>query len=78
MAHSTMPLRLLTFVLALTSWSSATVSMAQSEGISPTYSFSIRKNVEPPIIDIVPGTLRFEDADGNNAINANETCAIVF
>ena len=73
-----MPLRLLTFVLALTSWSSATVSMAQSEGISPTYSFSIRKNVEPPIIDIVPGTLRFEDADGNNAINANETCAIVF
>ena len=51
---------------------------AQSEGVSPTYSFSIRKNVEPPIIDIVPGTLRFEDADGNSAINANEVCAIVF
>jgi hypothetical protein len=55
-----------------------TVVHAQSEGISPTYSFSIRKKIEPPIIDLVPGTLRFEDSDGNNAIDAGEACAIVF
>ncbi len=52
--------------------------LAQSEGISPVYSFSIKRKVEPPILDLVPGSLRFEDADGNNAINADEACAIVF
>jgi hypothetical protein len=53
-------------------------AIAQSEGISPTYSFSIRKKVEPPLLSFVPGSVRFEDADGNNAINADEACALVF
>lgn len=51
---------------------------AQSEAVSPTYSFSIKKKIEPPILDLVPGSLRFIDSDGNNAINANEACAIAF
>jgi hypothetical protein len=57
---------------------STTAVLAQSEGISPTYSFSIRKKVEPPLLSFVPGSVRFEDADGNNAINADEACALVF
>lgn len=71
-----LPALTLGFFLSFGIWPA--VSMAQSEGISPTYTFSIRKKVEPPIIDIVPGSLLFEDVDGNNAINANEACAIVF
>ncbi len=51
---------------------------AQSEGISPVYSFSIKHKVEPPILNLVAGTLRFEDTDGNGAINADEECAILF
>jgi hypothetical protein len=61
----------LSFVLALP-------ALAQSEGISPSYSFSIRKKVEPPLLSFVPGSVRFEDADGNSAINADEACALVF
>jgi hypothetical protein len=53
-------------------------ALAQSEGISPSYSFSIRKKVEPPLLSFVPGSVRFEDADGNSAINADEACALVF
>lgn len=51
---------------------------AQSEAVSPTYSFQIKKKIEPPILDFVPGSVLFKDADGNNAINANEACAIEF
>jgi hypothetical protein len=51
---------------------------AQSEAVSPTYSFQIKKKIEPPILDFVPGSVMFKDADGNNAINANEACAIEF
>lgn len=51
---------------------------AQSEAVSSVYSFSIKKKIEPPILELVPGSLRFIDSDGNNAINANEACAIAF
>ena len=51
---------------------------AQSEGVSPVYSFSIKKKVEPAILEIVPGSLRFVDEDGDQAIDANEACAIEF
>ena len=78
MASFTKALPLLTLVLVMSFWVLPTPTKAQTEGISPTYSFSIRHKIEPPIIDIVPGSLRFEDADGNKAINANEACAIVF
>lgn len=53
-------------------------AVAQTEAISPTYTFSIKKKVEPPILDFVAGSLQFKDADGNNAINANEQCNIEF
>ena len=55
----------------LTAW-------GQTEAISPTYTFNIRKKVEPPILALVPGSLRFIDEDGNEAIDALETCAIAF
>jgi len=51
---------------------------AQTEAVSPTYTFSIKKKIEPPILDFVVGSLQFKDADGNNAINANEQCSIEF
>jgi hypothetical protein len=51
---------------------------AQAEGISPTYSFCIKEKVEPPYIEFVQGSLKFVDNDGNNAINANEKCALQF
>jgi hypothetical protein len=54
------------------------VAFAQTEAVSPTYTFSIKKKVEPPILDFVVGSLQFKDADGNNAINANEQCSIDF
>lgn len=53
-------------------------AFAQTEAVSPTYSFSIKKKIEPPILDFVVGSLQFKDADGNNAINANEQCSIEF
>ena len=54
------------------------VAYTQSEAASPTYTFSIKKKLEPPILDFVVGSLQFKDADGNNAINANEQCSIDF
>ncbi len=51
---------------------------SQTEAVSPTYTFSIKKKIEPPILDFVAGSLQFKDADGNNAINANEQCSIEF
>ena len=50
----------------------------QTEAISPTYTFNIRKKIEPPILSLVPGSLRFVDEDGNEAIDALEACAIAF
>jgi hypothetical protein len=66
-------LLLFVFVICLVN-----VSISQTEGVSPTYTFSIKKKVEPPILDFVAGTLKFKDSDGNNAINANEQCSIEF
>jgi hypothetical protein len=54
------------------------VAFAQTEAVSPTYTFSIKKKVEPPILNFVPGSVQFKDSDGNNAINANEQCSIEF
>jgi hypothetical protein len=54
------------------------VAFTQTEAVSPTYTFSIKKKVEPPILDFVAGSLQFKDTDGNNAINANEQCSIDF
>lgn len=49
---------------------------AQNFGISPVGSLNIVKEVKPPVLEVVPNTLRFIDATGNNAIDANEVCKI--
>ena len=49
---------------------------AQSEAVSPRYSFHIAKEVKPPIWEIVEEP-HFVDADGNHAIDALENCKIV-
>lgn len=56
---------------------SAMSAMAQSN-VSKPKAFNVVKEVKPPILDIVPGSLQFVDATGNNAIDANETCYIKF
>ena len=50
----------------------------QTEFISEPYRLNIKKKIEPPILDFIPGSLVFVDADGNNAINANESCKLKF
>ena len=67
--------KLLVFLIAICL---VNVAFTQTEAVSPTYTFSIKKKVEPPILDFVAGSLQFKDADGNNAINANEQCSIEF
>ena len=49
---------------------------SQNSAISPSYSFDIRKKIEPPILEV--SNTRFVDEDGNGAIDANEDCYIEF
>lgn len=49
---------------------------AQSEAVSPTYSFRISKEIIPPVIEVVEEPI-FIDEDGNRAIDAQENCRIV-
>ena len=51
--------------------------VAQSN-VSNTISVNIQKEVKPAILEIVEGSVRFVDPSGNNAIDANETCRILF
>lgn len=55
----------------------ALVAVGQSN-VSKPKAFNVVKEVKPPVLDIVPGSLQFFDATGNNAIDANETCYIKF
>jgi hypothetical protein len=56
----------------------AQAGVRAQEVVSPVYSFQIREKVEPPILTLVPGSLRFEDADGNGAVDAEERCTVRF
>ena len=40
--------------------------------------FHIAKEVKPPVLNIEHGSVFFADPSGNNAIDANENCAIKF
>ena len=51
------------------------VLVAQTN-VSRTKSFHIVKEVRPPVLDIVQGSVQFVDVSGNNAIDANEKCRI--
>jgi hypothetical protein len=53
------------------------INFAQNTATSPIGSFDIRKKIEPPLLEFVEVPI-FKDADGNNAINANENCSIQF
>lgn len=63
-----------TFLLVIANLMFATM-MGQSN-VSPVRGFHIVKEVRPPVLDIVPGSVQFVDATGNNAIDANERCKI--
>jgi len=49
---------------------------AQSEGTSKPQSFNIQKEIKPPFLEIVEGSIVFEDENGNNMIDAGENCKI--
>jgi len=66
-------------ILAATVFCCATASAQKViEGTSGNYSFSITKEVKPPILSIVEGSVRFVEPGGNNVIDAGESCKIVF
>lgn len=54
----------------------ANICFAQSEATSARMSFNIVKEVRPPRWEVVEQPY-FVDADGNNAIDVNESCKIV-
>lgn len=53
-------------------------AFAQTEAISPTYSFNIKKKIVPPMLSLDPSSIIFEDEDGNGIVNANEKCSLKF
>ena len=50
---------------------------AQSN-ISQPMDFYIERDVLPPMLNVVPGSVRFIDADNNDVVDANEHCSIRF
>ena len=52
-------------------------TLAQTN-ISQPMDFHIEKEVLPPMLNVVPGSVRFIDADNNNVVDANEHCSIRF
>ena len=40
--------------------------------------FHIKKEVLPPVLNVVPGSVKFVDTDNNNVVDANEACKIQF
>lgn len=54
-----------------------TFAYAQSN-VSAPMSFRIAKEVKPAVLNYIPGSLKFVEVGGNNAIDANETAKIEF
>lgn len=50
---------------------------AQSN-ISQPMDFYIERDVLPPMLNVVPGSVKFIDIDNNNVVDANEHCSIRF
>ncbi|MCK9204432.1 MAG: caspase family protein [Bacteroidales bacterium] len=55
-----------------------TYSQKTIEGKSGNYTFSISKEVKPPILNIVNESIRFVEPGGNNMIDATESSRLVF
>jgi uncharacterized caspase-like protein len=53
-------------------------SFAQTESVSPSYSFSIKKKMEPPLLRMIDNSVVLLDGNGNNAIDGKEACQIQF
>ena len=53
-----------------------TTAIAQTEASSKPKSFNIQKEIKPPFLEIVEGSIVFEDANHNNMIDADESCKI--
>jgi len=66
-------LEIIAFLLVSPSFSQKTI-----EGKSGNYTFSISKDVKPPILSIVDGSIRFVEPGGNNMIDATESSRLVF
>ena len=68
------------FCLLLSAFCTFQVTYSQQfiEGKSPAYSFSITKEVKPPILAIADESIRFVEPGGNDIIDAGETCRILF
>jgi uncharacterized caspase-like protein len=52
--------------------------LAQTEGVSPSYSFSIKKKMEPPLLRMIENSVLLLDENGNKAIDGKEACQIQF
>ena len=68
-------MRKISAIIVLSAFSA--ILMAQSN-VSTPMNFRIEKEVIPPNLEIVDGSVTFEDEDGNNVINAKERCHIKF
>lgn len=56
----------------------AVVSAFAQTNISQPMDFHIEKEVLPPVLSVVPGSVKFVDVDNNNVVDANEACKIQF
>ncbi len=54
------------------------VSVVGQKNLSKPTSFNVQKQIKPAILSIVPNSVKFEDATGNNAIDAEERCFVKF
>ena len=52
--------------------------VSAQEAVTPKGSLNIVKEIKPPILSVVDGSVTFVDKTGNNAIDANETCFVRF
>ena len=55
----------------------SSVCAAQSNMSAPK-NFYIAKEIKPPVLDVVEGSVKFIDQGGNNIIDASEACSIQF
>lgn len=52
--------------------------LVSASNVSSIMSFNIQKEVKPPILSIVEGSVKLIEPSGNNAIDANENCKLQF
>lgn len=55
-----------------------TLAMVAQDNLSRPMNFHIEKDFIPPILDIIPSSVQFVDANGNGVIDADEACSIRF